>query len=459
VVPKKLTSLTVPLVMAFTFLLFASSQTHAVPSFARQTGMSCTTCHTIFPELTPFGRYFKLTGYVLSKTNKPYEWPPPLAGLAQFSFTHTNKDLPRGSIDENWATHATSSDNDIFALPQELSLYYAGRIYGRLGAFVQGTLDGTDNDLVLDMTDVRYANTTNLWDKQLIYGATLNNSPTLQDVWNSTPAFGFPYASSDVAPGPAASTLLDGTLDQQVGGLGAYAFWNNTIYAGGALYRTTEDGITEFLGAGTTTDTVVDGIAPYWRLAVQHQWQKHFLSIGTFGLIADIYPEGRSSGRSDRFTDVAFDTQYQYVGKKHLVSAHASWIHENQDWKASFPLGNTSKESGHLNTFKINGNYYYRSGFGDLGFSLGYFSTTGSSDPLLYAPDPVDGSRKGKPDSQGFIFEADYQKLEITKFLSLKCSLQYTLYTKFNGADNNYDGFGRDASDNNTLFLLVWLMF
>jgi hypothetical protein len=31
----------------------------AVPSFARQTGMACEACHTVFPELTHFGRMFK----------------------------------------------------------------------------------------------------------------------------------------------------------------------------------------------------------------------------------------------------------------------------------------------------------------------------------------------------------------------------------------------------------------
>ncbi len=36
---------------------------HAVPSYARQTGQPCATCHTAFPELTPYGRQFKLTGY------------------------------------------------------------------------------------------------------------------------------------------------------------------------------------------------------------------------------------------------------------------------------------------------------------------------------------------------------------------------------------------------------------
>ena len=42
-----------------------SSEAHALPSFARQTGQPCGTCHTDFPALTPFGRRFKLFGYTI----------------------------------------------------------------------------------------------------------------------------------------------------------------------------------------------------------------------------------------------------------------------------------------------------------------------------------------------------------------------------------------------------------
>ena len=31
---------------------------------------------------------------------------------------------------------------------------------------------------------------------------------------------------------------------------------------------------------------------------------------------------------------------------KYIISAQATWIHESQDWKASFPLGNTANPSG-----------------------------------------------------------------------------------------------------------------
>ena len=41
----------------------------ALPSFARQTGQKCEACHVSgsWPQLTPWGRYFKLTGYTAGK--------------------------------------------------------------------------------------------------------------------------------------------------------------------------------------------------------------------------------------------------------------------------------------------------------------------------------------------------------------------------------------------------------
>jgi hypothetical protein len=451
---KRLTGILILIAVMAGLFLLSSEKVYAIPSFARQTGMECTACHTIWPALNTFGRSFKLNSYSMTKSNKSYEFPPPLAGSAQFSYTHLDKELPHNFVDRNWATHTLSSGNDFMAFPQEVAVYYGGRIYDKLGAFIQGTYDGSENSLMLDMTDIRYANSTSLFGKNLILGTTVNNSPTLQDVWNSTPSFSFPYATSDVAPTPAAATIIAGTLDQQVGGLGLYGFWNNLVYLGTAVYQTTEHGIALPLGVGTTKDMVVHGAAPYWRLVFQHQWGKHYLSAGTYGMNAQIYPEGRTNGQTDRLTDTAGDAQYQYFGENYTISAHTTWIHENQDREASFVLGDAANRSDYLDQFMIHGHYYYKAGFGTLGGSLGFFSTTGSKDRFLYSPAPIDGSRTGNPDSRGFILEADYLPMK-----AVKLSLQYTIYTKFNGSGTNYDGFGRDASDNNTLYALIWLMF
>ena len=53
-----------------------STPAKAVPSFARQTGQPCATCHTNFPELTPYGRRFKLMGYTITGGTEPWEVPP-----------------------------------------------------------------------------------------------------------------------------------------------------------------------------------------------------------------------------------------------------------------------------------------------------------------------------------------------------------------------------------------------
>jgi hypothetical protein len=63
-------------------------------------------------------------------------------------------------------------------------------------------------------------------------------------------------------------------------------------------------------------------------------------------------------------------------------------------------------------------------------------------------------SANGKPNTSGTIVELDY-----LPWLNVKLSVQYTNYLRFNGGNMNYDGLGRDASDNNTLYLLAWLAY
>jgi hypothetical protein len=46
-------------------ILAATPPAQSLPSFARQTGQPCGSCHTDFPGLTPLGRAFKLSGYTL----------------------------------------------------------------------------------------------------------------------------------------------------------------------------------------------------------------------------------------------------------------------------------------------------------------------------------------------------------------------------------------------------------
>lgn len=73
---------------------------------------------------------------------------------------------------------------------------------------------------------------------------------------------------------------------------------------------------------------------------------------------------------------------------------------------------------------------------------------------MLYAPAPVVGSANGSPNTNGYILELDY-----LPWLNTKLQTQYVGHQKFNGGSSNYDGSGRSASNNNTLYLLVWTAF
>jgi hypothetical protein len=60
----------------------------------------------------------------------------------------------------------------------------------------------------------------------------------------------------------------------------------------------------------------------------------------------------------------------------------------------------------------------------------------------------------GSPNSNGLVGEVNYNPWQNTRL-----GLQYVLYTKFNGSSTDYDGAGRNASANNTLYVFVWLVF
>ena len=55
---------------------------------------------------------------------------------------------------------------------------------------MQGTYDGNADQSFLDNTDIRYAELYKCRRQKIIYGVTINNNPTVQDVWNSTTCLG-----------------------------------------------------------------------------------------------------------------------------------------------------------------------------------------------------------------------------------------------------------------------------
>jgi hypothetical protein len=425
----------------------------AIPSFAWQTGQPCSQCHVIAfgPALTSFGRQFKLNGYVWDRPDVPFI---PLAATLQTSFTHTEASQPGGATPHTW-------DNNNVVLDQ-LSLYYGGKILSKIGAFVQGTYDGVAGQAAWDNVDIRFADHTTLAGQPLVYGISLNNSPTVQDLWNTTPVWGFPYASSPVAPTPAAAVLLDGSLGQQVLGLTAYGLWNDLLYAEAGSYRTLPANFQRAMGVDPNGEQQVNNLAPYWRFALQHQWPTQYVSLGTFGMYAPVFPGREQMAGHNYYTDVGVDLAYQsQYGPPHLVGVNATFLTEWQHLPASQALGNAAHSFDRLNTFRLNVSYTFQQTYN---LTMGYFQTTGSTDAGLYQPAPISGSASGSPNSRGLITELDFIPFGkansfLRPWLNVRLSLQYVAYFQFNGAHSNYDGFGRNASGNNTLYLLSWFAF
>jgi len=223
----------------------------------------------------------------------------------------------------------------------------------------------------------------------------------------------------------------------QVAGLGAYALFNNLLFAELTFYRSAQQGAAN--PADSTSVMAIKGFAPYWRLALQHQWSDTYLELGTFGIAPKQYANG-ISGNMDNFTDIGFDLQLEHSLPFGQFTLHSSLISEAEHREDS-----ASQHSNlNFNSFKIDGSLYFKKG---IGTTIGYFNTSGSRDAAI-------GSYNNKPNSSGILFQLEYLPWYNTKFI-----IQYVSYAKFDGSSNTYSSSGRSAPNNNTLFLMAWLNF
>jgi hypothetical protein len=428
----------------------------AVPAFAEQTGQPCQSCHVggFGPELTPFGREFKLGGYTMrTKASVP------LAAMAQISVTHTRKDQDPANL----PTGYTANDNAAF---DQGSLFLAGGIGKHFGGFVQVTYDGIGDSTSWDNLDLRAVTNGQVLGKDAVFGLTVNNNPTVQDVWNTTPAWSFPYyGPSALVQTPGASPLIDGALAQEVVGITAYSWIDHQFYLEAGAYSTLKAGTLNALGAdpmGGPGD--IHGLAPYGRLAWQHALAGGTAELGAFALKAQFNPgRDRSSGYTDHYSDVGVDGSWQKVlASGNTVSANLRYVHEANNLLASCELGlvgaggdpNCAKTT--LNEWSGVLGYSWHNKFGA---SLGAFSITGTTNADLYA-----SNLNGSPNSNGLTGQLDYTPWSAGNSplgirANVRFGVQYTAYGKFNGAWHNYDGGNSNAADNNTLRLFTWLAF
>ena len=484
----------VPLLLAL-----APQQAQALPSFARQTGQNCVACHPggQFPELTPYGRLFKMTGYTIGERAIPLSM---MVVVSSSRVKDTSKsDNPPADFAKNGAVTFSSA-----------SLFIAGKVTENIGLFSQITYDNYAGQGVApdgsgagafkghtnaDNIDLRYADRFIDSNRDLIFGVSANNNPSVSDPWNTAAAW-MQYVP---VPSPSSSAFVDGNAPYpgygsggNVAGLSAYAYLNKMLYAELGGYKTANRGLSIMsAGINNAGTTKLKGTNPYWRLALTREWGPHNIMIGTSGMIADVYdnPEDTSDPTSThRFNDQGLDAQYQYLLDPHTVTAQIAYMtskHRYPDSVANQPvnfvdaLGNplaNTNASDRTNILRAKLTYIYHAKYGG---SLGYFNRTGSTNTLnqtsgydpttgLITSDPtgalgatalstrVGGNLSGNPATRGFTYEAFWMPVELSNYRYVRFGAQYTNYSKFNGAASNYDGLGRDAKDNNTLFFYVW---
>jgi hypothetical protein len=449
------------------FWLGLFGQAHALASFTRQTNMACSACHTqsFGPNLTPIGRHFKLTGY----TSGGGDYLSRLGGSIEGSLTNTKKndtkftDPNNPNYDPNYSARQFNTNNNL-ALDQA-TVYYGGKVAGPMGAVVQMSYDGVLNRFALDESDIRLSGEDDWLGQSFIYGVSFNNNPSVQDLWNSTPAWSFPYVNSPLASAPAAGPILNG-LSGQVGGATLYSMIDDLVYLEAGAYASLAKYAQKGMGQWDTSNSPltansgsvkIAGGAPYWRIALQKNWQGHYASLGHFGFRTNIQPDVTIPG-NDRYTDLGADFTYQYLANlDHIYELKGSYIREEQQLFATQASGGSANVLQQLGFLGVNGAYTYLQTYG---LTFGYNHIYGSGDSQLYSTSP-----SNKPNSEYFTFEFDYvpfgktASAGIESYLNLRFTAQYVAYTKIDGASKNYDGTGRNAGDNNTLYFNTGLAF
>ncbi len=435
------------LILAATFLGLAAGPAAAVPSFAVQTGQPCNACHVggFGPQLTPFGREFKMNGY----TTRAIPFNVPVSAMAVASYIRTQKDQP------SRPAPGYSTNNNLTL--DQASLFIAGGLGSHLGAFFQTTYDGVAKAFHWDNLDVRATTTTKVKGANVVLGATLNNGPTIQDAFNTLPAWGYPYTSSGLAPAPGAAPLI-GHLAQNTLGLTGYVWVNSEVYAEFGGYQSPGANFLTRVGVDAFDPGNIRGTAPYARIAYQKNFGDKNFEVGAFGLWASLYPgRDQSVGVADHYSDTGLDASFQYFPpNKDVITVNGRYTHESQRLDASQALGLSQNRTDALNDIRLDASYYWRN---QIGGTVGAFNTWGSADTLLYAD-----NRTSKPDSSGFIFQLDGTPFgaggsPLGPRFNMRVGVQYTLYTRFDGAGPNFDGSGRNASDNNTFRVFTWLAY
>ena len=454
------------------FLICQAITATALPVYGEQTGEKCASCHISMGELTPRGRKFKLLGYSEGEKKTPF------AAVGTASVTQIK------STNSSAAPSVTMPSNGSF-IPEMGSALVTGKFGEDVGGKIKWTanlantspLYGSDGvqtgtkvgkDLFLDASEVRVVKRDNFGGVDAIYGVSVNNAPTQQDLWNTTPVNSFPYRSSSLLNawgmgqfGP--TTLVDGGLTSQTIGMSVHGLFDDKWYVDIGNYWKMASGYSVLSVAGPQ-NTINSNANPYWRFARTQVDGASSWMVGTFGMTTTLARDPLVVGSAPGFyKDIGLDAQYQHITDSHTWSAQAVLIRESTDWGTNVGRSHDTSQTT-LRTFKNKLSYDFVRTYAA---SVFHFHSWGSRDRYYWAydrnPRVTTGacnqnnsmlafcSQNGRPDTSGYGFEMSYSPLP-----QLTLTLQQTYYQTFLGGSQFIDNSSarvRAASDNNLTYL------
>ncbi len=456
-------------ILAIALVLWWIAPAEALPSFSGQTGAPCSACHLggFGPFLTPFGISFKLNGYSMRGGTGPWSRMP---FNLQFypSYTHLGKDRPTAPVGygpNNFVTPGCASfivaTGRTFGKDGSWGVGGIGKMWINLNALVVGA--GTVN-LSEAPSDFKLTKQMTLGGKPLVLGFDLNNKMSQGDPWdNALYGYSFPlsFIGSNMVSGNASPVGAIGTSNY---GTSLYAFWNNSLYLQAGIYETMSSSTISTLGKVPPPSLgFINGSAPYFRMAWQQTWGNNYLEIGALYIDVPVtmIPGFANQSAQNEFRDFGVDATYHRSFGQNTFTLLANYLHEDQDRTASFGAGKSSNKSDFLNQFRVTAMYDWNATYEAI---LAYSGTFGSTDAKLYPAAALTGSALHSPETQVIIGEINWAPHGNNTgpgfpWFNYRVGLQYRYYLEFNGATTNYDGKGRNASDNNVLMLYTVFSF